>query len=118
MADHFFDVKDIDITRYADDSMPFIVQSNIDNVIVSLEQVSDVMCNCLKSNSNKCHVLVSTKKPVSINTGDYRIDNSEFEKLLSRKVGVNVHFNDHISDLLKKASGEISTLAAVTPFVG
>ena len=58
------------------------------------------MCNCLKSNSNKCHVLVSTKK--SINTGDYRIDNSEFEKLLSRKVGVNLHFNDHISDLLKK----------------
>ena len=116
MADHFFDVKDIDITRYADDSMPFIVQSNIDNVIISLEQVSDVMCNCLKSNSNKCHVLVSTKK--SINTGDYRIGNSEFEKLLSRKVGVNVHFNDHISDLLKKASGKISTLAAVTPFVG
>ena len=118
MADQFFEVKNIDITRYADDSTPFIVQSNIDDVIASLEQVSEVMFNCLKSNYNKCHVLVSTKKPVSINTGDYKIDNSEFEKLLSRKVDVNLNFNDHISDLFKKASGKISALATVTPFVG
>ena len=78
-------VKDIDIANYASDSTPFIMESNVDNVIASLEQVSDALFNWLKNNLfkdnvDKCHVLVSTKKPVSIKTGNYAIDNSEFEK--------------------------------------
>ena len=34
-TDHFFVVKDIDTASYADDSTPFIVGNNIDNVIAS-----------------------------------------------------------------------------------
>ena len=69
MADLFFMLKDIDIASDADDSTPFIVKNNIDNVIASLEQVSDVLFNWfknnrLKNNADKCHVLVSTSKPV------------------------------------------------------
>ena len=33
--------------------------------------------NRLKNNVDKCHVLVSTKKPVGIKIGDYTINNSE-----------------------------------------
>ena len=45
------------------------MENNIDNVIASLEQVSDVLFNWfknnrLKNNADKCHVLVSTNKPV------------------------------------------------------
>ena len=63
MADLFFVLKDIDITSYADDSKAFIVENNIDNVNVSLEQVSDALFNWLKNNRlknhvDKCHVLV------------------------------------------------------------
>ena len=116
-------VKDIDIASYADDSTPFIVENNIDNVIASLEQVSDALFNWfknnrLKNNVDKCHVLVSTNKPVGIKVGDYTIDNSECEKLLGVKIDVNLNFNDHISDLCKKASRKISALARVTPFMG
>ena len=87
LADLFFVVKDIDIAIYADDNTPFTVENNIDNVIASLEQVSDVLFNWfknnrLKSNVDKCHVLVSTNKPVGIKIGDYTIDNSDCEKLL------------------------------------
>ena len=46
-------VKDIDIASYADDSTPFIVENNIDNVIASLEQVSDALFNWLKNNRLK-----------------------------------------------------------------
>ena len=45
LADLFFVVKDIDIACYADDSTPFIVENNTDNVIASLKQVSDVLFN-------------------------------------------------------------------------
>ena len=59
-------VKDIDIALYADDSASFIGQNNIDNVIASLEQVSDALFNLfnrLKNNVDECHVLVSTTNP-------------------------------------------------------
>ena len=87
LADLFFVVKDIDIACYADDSTPFIIENNIDNVIASLEQVSDALFNWfnsnrLKNNVDKCHVLVSTNKPVGIKIGDFTIDNSECEKLV------------------------------------
>ena len=39
------DIDDIDIAVYADDSTPFIVENYIDNVIASLEQVSDALFN-------------------------------------------------------------------------
>ena len=74
--------------------------------------------NCLKNNFGKCHVLVSTNKPVGIKIGDYTIDNSECEKLLGVEIDVNLNFNDHISDFCKKASRKISALARVTPFMG
>ena len=123
MADLFFVVKDTDIASYADDSTLFIKENKIDNVIASLEKVSDALLNwfkknLLRNNVDKCHVLVSTNKTVGIKIGDYKIENSEWEKLLGVKIGVNLNFNDHISNLCKKASRKISALARVTPFMG
>ena len=45
LADLFFILKDIDIASYADDNTPFIVENNIENVITSLEQVSEDLFN-------------------------------------------------------------------------
>ena len=75
LADLFFVVKDVDIASYADDITTFIVENNIYHVIASLEQVSDALFNWfknnrLKNNVDKCHVLVSTNKPVGIKIGD------------------------------------------------
>ena len=102
------------MASYAHDSTPFMVENNIDNVIASLGKVSDALFNWfkingLKSSADKCHVLDSTSKPVGIKNEDYTIDSSECEKL---------NFNDHISDLCKKAGRKISALARVKPFMG
>ena len=85
--------------------MLFIVENNIDNVITSLEQVSDALFNLLKSNRlknnvDKCHVLVSTNRPIGIKIGDYTIDNNECEKLLGVKIDVNFDFKSRLSHLL------------------
>ena len=106
-------LKDIDVASYADDNTPFIVENNIDNVIASLEQVSDALFNWfknnrLKNNADKWHVLVSTNKPVGIKIGGNTIDNSECEKLLDVKIDANLNFNDQISNLCKEASRKIS----------
>ena len=75
LADIFFVLTDIDIASYADDNTRFIMENNIDNVIASLEEVSVALFNWfknnrLKNNVDKCHVLVSTNKPVGIKIGD------------------------------------------------
>ena len=98
----FFVAIDIAIASYADDSTPFIVKSNIDNIIASLEQVSGALFdwfknNRLKSNIDKCYVLVSTKNPAGMKIGDSTLDNSECEKLLGVKIDVHLNFNYHIS---------------------
>ena len=115
-------LKNIDIASYADDSTPFIVENSMDNVIAFLEEVPVALFNCfknnrLKNNVDKCHVLVSTNKPVGTKVGDYTIDNSECVKLLGVKIDVHLSFNDRISDLSKKASRNKSPLATVTPFM-
>ena len=86
LVDLFFVVKDVDIASYAGDSTSFIVENNIDNVIASIEQVSDALFNwfknnCLKSNLDKCHALAVTNKSVWIKIGDYTIGKSECEKV-------------------------------------
>ena len=95
LADLFFVVKDIDIASYANDSTPFIVENNIDNVVASLEQVSNALFNLfknnrLKNNVDKCHMLVSTNKHLGIKIGGYTIDNSECEKLLGVKIELKI----------------------------
>lgn len=69
--------------------------------------VAKDLLNCFKNNRfksivDKCHVLFSTNRPVGIKIGGNPMDNSECKKLLGVKMDVNLHFNDHISDLLKK----------------
>ena len=122
LADLFFIVKDIDIASYADDNTHFIVEDNIENVIASLEEATNALFdwfdnNRLKSNPDKCHALVSTNKHLNMKVCDYTIGNSQYEKLLGVKIDVNLNFNEHISDLCKKASRKISALARIAPFM-
>ena len=61
----FFTVNDIDIASYEDDCTPYMIADNVDDLITSLEQASNGLFewfknNILKSNADKCHLLVRT----------------------------------------------------------
>ena len=65
LADLFFTVNDINITSYEDDNTPYMIADNVDDLITSLEQASNGLFewfknNLLKSNADKCHLLVRT----------------------------------------------------------
>ena len=57
----------------------------------------------MKANHDKCHLLMSTLTPNSIKVKDYMIKNSDNEKLLVVTVDVNLNFNCHLENTLKKA---------------
>ena len=72
----------------------------------------------MKSNAEKCHLLVSTNDRVSMNVDGFKKDKSDTEKLLSVKFDKKLTFDDHISDICKKTGRKISALARVTPYIG
>ena len=84
LADLLFILHDVDTESYGDDNNPYFIAGVVNRVIVSLEKASKILFewfenNLLKSNANKCHILVSSSDTVSIRVSRY---NSEYEKLL------------------------------------
>ena len=71
--------------------------------------------NLIKINSDKCHLLVSTNNTVKIKIGNFGITNSKSEKRV--KLDHKLSFDDHISELYKKASGKIHVLSRVTSYM-
>ena len=125
LADLFLIHSDIDIANFADDNTPYLSAENIENiedVIESLERASVSLFrwfenNLFKGNTDKCHFLVSTSKEVSLNVNNFKIKNSDCEKLLGVKFGSKPRVNQHITDLCITASRKIHALARVTPFM-
>ena len=69
----FFIFEDLDIARYADDNTAYATADNIDGVIKSLEEASEILFkwtneNLMKISTDKCHLLVSTNNTVKIKT--------------------------------------------------
>ena len=59
----------------------------MDGLLTSLEKPSKDLLKCfddnfIKSNPDKCHLLVSSCKKIKMEVGDFEIENSTCEKLL------------------------------------
>ena len=57
-------MDDTDIVNYADDNTPYVTAGDVDGVITSLENTSNILFkwfsdNNFKGNADKCHLLVN-----------------------------------------------------------
>ena len=121
LADLFFILNDVNIASYADDNAPYVIADDITGV-TSLEQTSKALFewfenNLLKSNADKCHLLVSSSDAVNLRVSEYDIKNSECEKLLGAKFDNKLTFEKHITDICRKASRKIYTLTRIAPYM-
>ena len=71
----------------------------------------------LPHNADKCHLLVTTKRSVSANIGEFVINNSNEEKLLGIKIDTKLSFENHVSSLCKKASQKLHALARIVNYM-
>ena len=71
----------------------------------------------MKSNAEKCHLLVNTSVSINIRTGSINKCNRKCEKLLGAKLGHKFIFYDHISELCENASRKIHPLVRVAPYI-
>ena len=118
----FFILNDADTASYADDNTPYVIADDINGVITSLEKASKTLFewfenNLLKSNTDKCHLLVSSRDAVNLRVSEYGIKNSECEKLLGVKFDNKLTFEKHITDICRKTSRKIYALARIAPYM-
>ena len=119
LADLFFIVNVTDVANYAEDNTPYATANDIDSLIVSLEEASKSLFtwldnNLMKSNADKCHFLASPNKKVTIKIGIHEIANTKREKLLDVHLDSGLSFDYHMSQICKKESRKVCTLARVT----
>ena len=121
LANLFLIHSDIDIKNFVDDNTPYLSAKNVEDVIESLERASVLLFrwfenNLSKCNVDKCRFLVSTSQEVSVNVNNFKIKNSGCEKLLGVKFDSKLKFDQHVTDLCRRASKKIHALR-VTPFM-
>ena len=115
-------MKEKDVSSYADDNTPYRTAGTIEGVIKLLKRDSTMLFkwfsdNQMKANISKCHLLVNKKDDVVINLGETEIKNSEYEKLLGIKVDTKLNFNEHLNDIISKASRKVNALSRVVPYM-
>ena len=59
--------------------------------------------NLLKSNADKCNLLVSSVEAVNLRVSEYGIKNSKYEKFLGAKFNNKLTSEKHITDTCRKA---------------
>ena len=118
----FFIIEDPEIASYADDNTPYVIADNIDGITKSSEEALEILFkwfndNLMKINADKCHLSVSTNNTVKTKIGNFDITNSKSEKLLRVKFDHKLSFDDHVSELCKKASRKTHTLSRVASYM-
>ena len=111
----FFILNDVDTVGYAEDNTLYAIADDIKGFfrnyikIAFSEKNSKALFvwfanNLLKSDADKCNLLVSSSGTISIRLFEYDIKNSECEKLLGVKLSISQHLK-HISLILVEKLG-------------
>ena len=110
------------MANYADDNNPYAIESNIDKLIETLENETCILLNWfnineMKSNNDKCHLIILNNEDNIIKIRDEEISGSKSVKLLGITIDNKLNFNDHIRKLCKKANQKLHTLARISTYL-
>ena len=106
--------------NFADDTTLSACDVNIENLIHNLEDdtLSAIIwfeANYMKLNQGKCHFLThGSRECLWIKVGKEKIWESRTEKLLGKTIDKNLTFDDHLTNICKKASQKLSGLARIS----
>ena len=122
MVDLFFLLNKINTADRADDNTPYTSSNEVNGLIKSLEEASKELMkwfddSLMKSNPEKCHLLVSTNDNVAIRIRNFWIENTKVEKLLGIQFDIKLSFGYDLSEICKKASKKLYAVGTATPYM-
>ena len=120
----FLALNEIDICNFADDTTPYVCDSNLKSVLEKLEHNSELVIawfemNYMKLNTDKCNLFISGNK------NEYmwaKLDGgivweSNDAELLGVTIDNNLRFDKHVSNICLKTNRKLSALTRVAKFV-
>ena len=92
---------------------------NTDVTLEKLEEVGKVLFewfsnNFLKANADKCHLILSTDDPFSINIDSEIIKSSNIKKLLGINLNNRLGSDIHVANIGNRVSKELHVLARIS----
>ena len=107
---------------YANDNTPYVCSENVDVTLEKLEEVEKVLFewfsnNLLKAYADKCHLILSTDEPFSINIDNEIIKNSNNKKLLGINLNNRMGFDTHVANICNRVSRKLHALAIISQFM-
>ena len=95
---------------------------NIDVTLGKLEEVGKVFFewfsnNFLRANADKCHLILSTGEPFSINIDNEVIKNSNNKKLLGINLNNRLDFDTHVANICNRVSNKLHALARISQYM-
>ena len=120
--DLFFFIENSKIANFADDNTCYAVENNSTLLLKTLEEeTSKIMkwfrLNEMKSNDDKCHLLIANSDNGSITLGDNIIEAEDSVDLLGLKIDKDLTFNDYVLQKIKKANQKFHALARVSKYM-
>ena len=122
LCDLFLFVEEVDIMSYADDNTPYVCSENINVTLEKLEEVGKILFewfsnNFLKSNADKCHLILNTDEPFSINIDNEVIKNSNNKKLLGINLNNRLGFDSHVANICSRVRKKLHALARISQYM-
>ena len=122
LNDIFLFVKDSKITNHADDNTPYATEDSIEKLLETLEKETNILLewfnfNEMKSNTDKCHLIIVNNQDKSIKIGKDVITSETRVKLLGVTIDNKLNFNEHVDNICKKASNKLHALARIAKYL-
>ena len=122
LCDLFLFVEEADIMSHADDNTPYVCSKNVDLTLEKLKEVGKVLFerfsnNFLKTNADKCRLILSMDEPCSIKIDNEVIKNSNNKKLLGINLNNRLGFNTHVTNICNRVSNKLHALARISQFM-
>ena len=104
---------------YADDNTPYVCSENVDVTLEKLEQVGKVLFewfsnNFLKANADRCHLILGTDEPFSINIDNEVIKNSNSKKLVGINLNDRMGLDIYVAIICNRVSKKLHALARIS----
>ena len=120
--DMFYFIKHTKVANYADDNTLYTTTDNIKDLLKTLENETSIILewfriNEMKSNNDKCHLIVCNKDRLAVTIGNETIHSNDSVELLGITIDKNLNFTDHVSELYKKGNQKLHALARISNYL-
>ena len=110
------------VTNYADDNTPYAIESSVEQLLETLENETSTLLewfhwNDMKSNNDKCHLLVLNHEGNLVKNGDEEIIGCTSIKLLGITIDNKLNFIEHVTKICKKAKQKLHALARIAKYL-